>query len=415
MKNWLTIGMSKYETPGFEDTSRFMTRAFPGRAAYVEPPRAFRAWRWLERPVATWQTRTVDEVDVYTPPLPVPGRIDPLRLTLRLQAARLHRRLAARWGERWRDETIVYVTNWTPYQQRFISLLGPRYVVFDLVDDVLSFPYQMDEAAVWQAWRKLAEAATAVLAVSPELVQMAETQLGVSAHLLPNGVDFERFQAPAGAVQWDAQRDEREGVPEDRGLSAGEGIREAAPSGEPRHRRVGFAGTLNHWIDFDLLGALANAFPEVEFQLMGRVGTFASDAQRAAYEALLAQENVHYLGMIPYAHLPEALHSVDVLLLPRRMTPASAASNPLKLYEYLAVGKPIVTACVPVPADARTLVYTATGDTAEAAAALRLALDEAAGRRPSRRAERQAYAQQHSWRNRVEMVVDRVRAASRAR
>src|SRR5579875_611742 len=230
MKNWLTIGMSKYETPGFEDTSRFMTRAFPGRAAYVEPPRAFRAWRWLERPVATWQTRTVDEVDVYTPPLPVPGRIDPLRLTLRLQAARLHRRLAARWGERWRDETIVYVTNWTPYQQRFISLLGPRYVVFDLVDDVLSFPYQMDEAAVWQAWRKLAEAATAVLAVSPELVQMAETQLGVSAHLLPNGVDFERFQAPAGAVQWDAQRDEREGVPEDRGLSAGEGIREAAPS-----------------------------------------------------------------------------------------------------------------------------------------------------------------------------------------
>ncbi len=67
----------------------------------------------------------------------------------------------------------------------------------------------------------------------------------------------------------------------------------------------------------------------------------------ADLSALAALPNVHRLGEVPYASLPEHLAAFDVCTIPFRRTPLTEATNPVKLYEYLATGKPVVARRLP--------------------------------------------------------------------
>ncbi|MCL6516560.1 glycosyltransferase [Alicyclobacillus sp.] len=380
IQQWLTIGMSGFDTPGFHDTSRLMTAHAPGSRAYVEPPPPFGAWRSGSAPLFRWRSRRTHDTWILTPPLPVPSRLDVGRIALRTQARALDRVLREAWGNDWRTSTVLYITNWSYAQEPLVRLLRPVHLVFDLVDDVLAFPYSFDRERVLARWRRLAGQAGAVIAVSDALRAWSAAHLGHPVHVLPNGVDAAHFQQAAPAP----------------GL----------PPVPPGHVRVGFAGTMNHWIDFRALAKVMDADPACHLFLMGRRGHIDDPDQRSALDALLSHPRVHALGPVPYAALPAHLHAMDVLVLPRIPSPASTASSPLKLYEYLAVGRPVVTSGIPVPADVARLVYSASpGDLT---GALRQAIAEAQGDLPSLRAERRAYAQAHTWQDRVARVLELV-------
>src|SRR5207244_13576978 len=83
------------------------------------------------------------------------------------------------------------------------------------------------------------------------------------------------------------------------------------------------------------VGAIARARPESSVVLIGStVGADLSPLEGVA--------NVHLLGEQPYAALPGYLHAFDVCLIPFKQTPLTNATNPVKLFEYLTAGKPIV-------------------------------------------------------------------------
>ena len=66
------------------------------------------------------------------------------------------------------------------------------------------------------------------------------------------------------------------------------------------------------------------------------------EALRVDLSALQALPNVTLIGEVPYARLPEYIHGFDVCVLPYRICNYALASDPMKVWEYLAAGKPVV-------------------------------------------------------------------------
>jgi hypothetical protein len=78
--------------------------------------------------------------------------------------------------------------------------------------------------------------------------------------------------------------------------------------------------------------------------------------------ALKALPNVHFLGLLPVEHVPQFIVSCDVCLIPYRVNDETRAISSLKLYEYLAAGRPVVSARVPAAEEHAAVVRMADGD-----------------------------------------------------
>ncbi|MEO5962327.1 MAG: glycosyltransferase [Thermomonas sp.] len=118
---------------------------------------------------------------------------------------------------------------------------------------------------------------------------------------------------------------------------------------------IGYYGAIASWFDLDLIRKLAMALPDVLVLLVG------SDTANAA-AALSGLPNVEFTGEVPYSRLPYYLHAFDVALLPFKVIPLTLATNPVKVYEYLAAGKAVVTVDLPEMVQFEGLVKVASSD-----------------------------------------------------
>ena len=98
---------------------------------------------------------------------------------------------------------------------------------------------------------------------------------------------------------------------------------------------IGYYGAIADWFDSALVRDLANAHPEWTFLLIG--STHLSDLK-----PLQGVKNIYLLGEKPYNEIPGYLSHFDVGIIPFKQTPLTHATNPVKMYEYLSAGKPIV-------------------------------------------------------------------------
>jgi hypothetical protein len=172
---------------------------------------------------------------------------------------------------------------------------------------------------------------------------------------------------------------------------------------------VGFVGALYHWIDWALIDAVSAACPDLAFVFVG-----PHDA-RGLPAALASRANVRFLGPRPYAHVPAYVQAFDASWVPFRTDAVGRAANPVKIYEYLALGKPVVSTAVADLAMFEGLVEHV-DDVDQAVLALRAALAEG----DARAGERRAFAARNSWRARVaelgrflDGMDDATRAAAR--
>ena len=115
---------------------------------------------------------------------------------------------------------------------------------------------------------------------------------------------------------------------------------------------IGYVGSMSSWLDFDMLEAAASRHPEWRFVFIGR--TESPEATKLA-----RLENVHMLGEVPYADLPRYIRDFDVATIPFRLTPLTMMTNPIKLYEYLACGLPVVSSALPEVVPFSDIVYIA--------------------------------------------------------
>jgi hypothetical protein len=99
---------------------------------------------------------------------------------------------------------------------------------------------------------------------------------------------------------------------------------------------IGFFGALASWVDIDLLVEVARMRTGYRFVMLGPV------LLAAPATIPVLPENLHVLEPVDYSDLPAQAVFFDVLTLPFRLNDVTAATSPLKLFEYMALGKPIV-------------------------------------------------------------------------
>ena len=104
--------------------------------------------------------------------------------------------------------------------------------------------------------------------------------------------------------------------------------------------RIGFTGAISGYkVDIEMLAEAAERYPDVSFVLVGPVGAGdpSTDASR-----LRELPNIHLLGSRDHKALPSYLYHMDALMLPSPETSTMMSSFPVKMFEYLATGKPIL-------------------------------------------------------------------------
>jgi glycosyltransferase involved in cell wall biosynthesis len=160
--------------------------------------------------------------------------------------------------------------------------------------------------------------------------------------------------------------------------------------------RIGYIGHVNERLDYALLEYLARQRPAWSLVFVGDTYPWTLDAP--PLRRLRALPNVYLLGKYPFAEIPALVKGMDVCLLPYTDDERGRYRSPLKLYEYLAAGKPVVTTDHPEARELGSVVYLApTPQIFVERVAQALAQDS-----QERQRQRIAFAQVHSWDRRVD-------------
>ena len=227
---------------------------------------------------------------------------------------------------------------YTPMMTELIAAFGASPVVYDAMDDLANFDFA--PPGMRERETALLERADAVFAGGRTLYEHRRAY-GAKVQCHPSGVELERFAALT------------------------------APHPIPALLRgpvFAYIGVIDERLDYELIAALADAFPAGHVLLAGPV--VKVDPRRLPQRA-----NVHFTGRMPYDALPALLAGVDVALMPFAINRATASISPTKTLEYFAARKPVVsTPIADVVAAYSDTVFVADGADAFVAA-MREALD----------------------------------------
>lgn len=376
-----------YDAPLWTNRQHVATRlaARGWRVLYVEPrlwlfrqllgafPGSGGLFRWLLRQVAP--TRAAPNLWVQAQANLVPGsRRWPLlgSANHRLWNA-WHVRLHA-WELGLREPTLlVYDTE----AAEFLDDFPLSRVVYDCVDDhrAQAVAHGRDPALVEQEEAAILARAAAV-AVTTEPLHERFQRLHPNVHRVPNAADVGAF------------------------LSDGS---DPADLADIPHPRIGTVGALDAYkLDVSLLAEVIRAHPEWQFAFVGPVQYAKTQSEKRkakSPDALRDFPNVYFLGSKPRREVPGYVHGFDVAMIPYRESTYNRASFPLKFWEFLAAGKPVVASGLPALAPYASLARLArTPD--EFAEAIREAL-----RDPWRGSEaRVTEARRHDWETRVAAI-----------
>ena len=106
---------------------------------------------------------------------------------------------------------------------------------------------------------------------------------------------------------------------------------------------VGYHGAISWWFDFSLMQYVIEESKDLTFVFVGMIDVIV----RKEFSKILNYPNVFYLGVAQQKLLPYFISLFDVGIIPFKINKLTVATNPIKLYEYLAMGKPVVSSALP--------------------------------------------------------------------
>jgi glycosyltransferase involved in cell wall biosynthesis len=332
----------------------------------------------LERRLARWHEGLVqleDRLWIASPPVLSPGRyysdvLNRFNQQILAQWVRpLMRRLAI-------EAPILWL--YKPEQWSLIGRLGERLCVYHCIDEFRAGTSGRKRRIISAQEDRLLQKADIVFANSA-LTFEAKRAKNECTVRIPSGVDVAHFAKAAAA-----------------GAAVHKALREIP------HPIAGYIGNINEKVDVSLLGRVAAILSEWQFVFVGQ-----AFSQRADLEPLRSKPNVHWLGKHRFEDMPMLVAGMDVCMLPYVDSELGWYRSPLKLYEYLAAGKPVVSTEHPEARELEDVIEIASEAAEYAEALVRVVQDDS----PSLAHKRVATAERHSWDRRVD---DMERAIHRA-
>jgi len=259
-----------------------------------------------------------------------------------------------------------------PMDLPWIDYFAPVLTCYDSTERFWEF----EDAAprLRQLWRyqdaQLARRADVVFVQTEQHLREKQAQ-GANVFLIPNAVDTDRFDTSANSPPSDLKD-----IP--------------TP-------RIGYVGSINYRIDWDLVEHILRCLPQFNVVF---VGISAGDSR---FDSLARRyQNMHSLGPRSYAQIPAYLHAMDVCVIPFLATPLTISQSPLKLFDYLAAGKPIVATNVGNMGELEQWVQIADSHDGFCPAIEKAVAEDC----PELQQSRRLVASQNSWNVRVEQIWD---------
>jgi len=257
--------------------------------------------------------RRVNDRIVQVTPFVLPGAKRPWvrKIHQRMLVAQIRRavRSVQRSGQK-----PVQVWSFAPDVPGLVGQFGEECFLYYCVDEHSQFK-GVDERTVSAAEAALIDRADLVITTSEALYQ-SKRAMRADAVLVRHGVDYDRF-----ARAW------REPLPRPTDLPNAPGP------------ILGFFGLIDFWIDCKLIAEVARLRPQYQFVLIGDCKVDVGELRKLP--------NVHFLGRRPNESLPAYCAAFDIGLLPFDTGPMTRNVNPIKMYEYLAAGLPVISTPMP--------------------------------------------------------------------
>lgn len=213
---------------------------------------------------------------------------------------------------------LVYDTEAAQY----LSLFKRSRVIYDCVDDHrVQAGVNRNPLRVKAEEEKIAQRAGGI-SVTTDILYDRFRALNKNVRLVPNAADIDLFKHYAGEEPEDLRT-----IP---------------------HPRIGTVGALDPYkVDFNLLVTVAKKHADWQFILVGPENQIGGGEQEGGIRLLKNMANVHFLGEKPQADVPAYVHAFDVAMIPYRKSEYNNASFPLKFWEFMASGKPVVAMNLP--------------------------------------------------------------------
>jgi len=294
----------------------FMSRfaALGHRILYVQP--SFSVMRMNEKPgiarnrlVLPFLEKQTENIYLFSPPrlLPKPGTAISSKLSYRRFANLIHR-AAAKLNM---NDPVLWI--YRPEYATGIDLITHSSLVFDLADDLAAYSDNPTRHKyLTKCIDKLVGSSDLMVVTSPTLYDKYKHSTR-NCVLVPNGFDEELFDGKPKPVPSDL-------------------------ADIPRPV-VGFIGVLFSFLDYDLIYDTANTLSTVSFVFVGPT----EKGGRHGVERLKTLPNTYFLGRKAKEQIPSYVLNFDVCINPFKEDNVSRAVSPLKVYEYLACGKPVVS------------------------------------------------------------------------
>ena len=274
--------------------------------------------------------------------------------------------------EDFRLKDYVFINSFLPYYGlTFPESFKPKLHIYQSVDEIEESKYLCKHGPRLE--RRYTAYADLTIVTSSKL-QNKLSRYTRNIHLVPNAADFDLFYSARNEIF--ARPDELKGI---------------------QGKIICYTGNISHRIDYALLKSLCMAHPDKTLLMVG-----PEDPDETGIRALKSMPNVRFTGPRSMIQLPAILHYAHCTIIPFKINELTKSIYPLKVNEYLATGKPVVS--TPFSDDLEKMndvVYLA--EHKNFARAVQLAIDEDSELKTF---DRLAVAKLNTWNKRAEQLLD---------
>ncbi|MFN3135844.1 MAG: glycosyltransferase, partial [Candidatus Kryptonium sp.] len=223
------------------------------------------------------------------------------------------------------------VLSFNPFANKFVSMIEPKFFAFDVMDNFCFHPeFSAFKNYICRSFEWVSSNSDLIFCVNEELENFFLKNYPLSAgktFILPNGVD-EKLMVSGS-------------TPED--------------IGKIKSPRIGYVGVISDRIDFELVEYVARERKFYNFIFIGgKYGDVGKQMRRLGNFG-----NIYFLGDKHYSEIPDYIFSLDVCIVPHKINEFTLSNDPMKIYEYLYFGKPVVSTRISIQDEIKDHIFVA--------------------------------------------------------